>query len=261
MPYGAGNPDAAVRLFCFSFAGGGASVYARWPHSFPADIAVCPVLLPGREGAFAQLPFDRLDLLLDRLVADIGPMFDRPYALFGYSLGARIAYALAHRLVRQGYAPPVHLTVAAAYAPSVPPFRRGVHLLPRPALLEHLRHLGGTPPEVLADQELVDLILPAVRADFALVECPLPLEPLACPITACVGDDDTSATPDLAAGWARQTGAGFRLRRFAGGHFFIREQVRALIAGTVSDITEAMADATIARTGDMKWKYKPQEAS
>src|SRR5689334_6006959 len=120
------SADARLRLFCLPFAGGGAGIYRSWPEFFPADIDVLPVALPGREMRFAERPFERLSTLIPALAQAMEPLLDRPYALFGYSMGALIAHRLALHLSSRGFGEPAHLLVAAHRAPGVP--RRGPDL-------------------------------------------------------------------------------------------------------------------------------------
>lgn len=236
FPAGIGGAGSRVRLFCLAYAGGGASVYLDWLKAFPPHLAVCPVLLPGREAAIGQPPIAEADVLLARLSDALVPALDRPYAFFGYSLGARLAYGLTHRLLSLGQPPPVQLTVAASRDPASPPHRPGVHRLPEADFVGYLRELGGTPEEVLAERALLDLILPALRADFALVEGGVPLDPVPCPIVVCGGTDDRVAPPATLFRWARFTRDRFVLRLFPGGHFFLRAQAAPLGAAVIADL-------------------------
>jgi medium-chain acyl-[acyl-carrier-protein] hydrolase len=230
-----------MRLFCFAYAGGGASAYFKWTKAFPPHIAVCPVLLPGRETAIGQTPIADMDLLLACLADALAPVLDQPYAFFGYSLGAKLAYGLTHHLHNRGHQPPALLTVAASRDPASLPHRPGAHLLPETEFVAYLRDLGGTPEEVLADRALLDLMLPALRADFALVERPMPLQPVTCPIVACGGTEDPVAPPAKLFGWGRFTSSRFVLRAFPGSHFFLREQMGPLIASLIGDLEEVLA--------------------
>lgn len=236
FPFGAGSAGAWLRLFCFPYAGSGASVYLKWPGAFPQRIAICPVQSPGRENRWGEPPIDDIERLLDRLADAVLPHLDRPYALFGYSLGARLAFALTHRLRQRGAPGPVRLIVAANRDPASPPLRAGLHRLPEPEFLAYLRELGGTPDKVLEDRLLVELLMPLLRADFALAEAAVPLDPVSCPITACSGREDSAAPPELVSGWSRFTSADFVMHTFRGGHFFLREQTAALIDVVIRDL-------------------------
>lgn len=243
LPAGIGGAGSRMRLFCFAYAGGGPSAFFKWVKAFPSHIAVCPVLLPGRETAIGQPPISDMDLLLGSLADAMTSALDRPYAFFGYSLGAKLAYGLTHRLAQLDRRPPSLLTVAANRAPTSKPHRPGAHLLPEPEFIAYLRELGGTPGEVLANRALLDLMLPALRADFALVEQPMPPEPVGCPIVACGGTEDAVASPAELFAWSRFTRGRFTLRAFPGGHFFLREQMQGLMASVIGDLEAVLAEA------------------
>ena len=243
FPAGMGGADSRMRLFCIPYAGGGPSAFFKWIKAFPPHIAVCPVLLPGRETAINQPPIADMDRLLGALADALAPALDRPYAFLGYSLGAKLAYGLTHRLTRSGYRPPLLLTVAANRAPGCAPHRPGAHLLPDAEFIAYLRELGGTPAEVLSNRALLDLMLPVLRADFALVEHPMPHDPVTCPIVACGGTADPVASPRALFGWSRFTRSRFTLRAFPGGHFFLREQMQGLITSVIGDLEAARAKA------------------
>ena len=155
-----------MQLFCLPYAGGGAAVYRLWPDDFPSDIEVCRVQLPGRE--------DRLDepLLTDAvhgagiLAAALVPCLDAPYALFGHSMGAALAYETALVLERTYGRPPIGLLASARRAPHLPGRKPPVHRLPDRLFIEELRRLNGTPREVLDSTEMMGFMLPIVRADF-----------------------------------------------------------------------------------------------
>jgi len=207
------------RLFAFPYAGGGAT----W---FPAPLSnVCPVRLPGRESRLAELPFEKMRPLIDALAAAIDPYLDRPFAFFGHSMGAAIAFELARELRRRNRPLPRILIASAARAPQ---FRRD-HVPPPPPsdadFLTELRRLGGMPSEVLDDPAVLHTILPALRADAALYRAYTYTDepPLACPIRAYGGIEDARITTEHLEGWSEQTTAGFAIRRFPGGHFYFKQ--------------------------------------
>ena len=215
------NADSVTgeRLFCFPYAGGGAT----W---FPAPIPnLCPVRFPGRESRLAEAPFEKIRPLIDALAAAIDPYLDRPFAFFGHSMGAAIAFELARELRRRGRPLPRILIASAARAPQ---FRRD-HVPPPPPsdadLLAELRRLGGMPAEVLDDPAVLHTILPALRADAALYRAYTYTDepPLACPIRAFGGVDDVRIAPEHLQGWAEQTTADFAMRQFPGGHFYFKQ--------------------------------------
>jgi surfactin synthase thioesterase subunit len=219
--------DEPVRLFCLPYAGGGASIFRRWSEEMPPGIEVCPIHLPGREGRLMEPAFTDVAPLVARLAEVLDPYLDRPFALFGHSMGALIGFELARHLGHSGRPTPAHLFVSASRAPQLP--RRGepIHALPEAAFVDALRHMAGTPEAVLRDAELVQLMLPALRADFELVETYRYREgtPLAGPISAFGGVGDDLVRRSELASWAEQTGGPFELRMLPGNHFFLADAV------------------------------------
>ncbi|HEY1341197.1 MAG TPA: alpha/beta fold hydrolase, partial [Bryobacteraceae bacterium] len=208
--------DAArpPRLFSFPHAGGGA-----------VPIGNAPVRLPGRESRLAEAPFERMAPLVEALAAAIEPYTREPYAFFGHSMGAAIAFELARALRRRGLPLPYVLIASAARAPQ---FRRSHVPPPEPTdeeLLAQLRQLQGIPPEALDDPAVLRAIMPALKADTSLYRNYVYTEddPLPFPIRAYGGEDDPNIRPEHLEGWREQTTASFAVRRFPGGHFYLRE--------------------------------------
>jgi surfactin synthase thioesterase subunit/glycosyltransferase involved in cell wall biosynthesis len=225
--------NAAIRLFCFPYAGGGASIFRAWPDHLPGAIAVCPVRLPGRETRLAEPAFDRMEQLIPALLDAIAPYLDKPFALFGHSMGAAIAFELARALSRN----PSALFVAGARAPQ---FRRNHVPSPPPSdedLLAELRRLNGVPQELLDHPELMQVALPALRADTALYRNYIYREgpPLACPIHAYGGLADERITREDLAAWAEQTTQAFTLAMFPGGHFFLQTHQAEFLEALAQD--------------------------
>ena len=234
-PWLAGSPQdgrARLRLFCFPYAGGGSSIFRTWPKCLPETIAVCPVELPGRGARLREAPRTRLADLVGEMAEGLSPYLDRPFAFFGHSMGALLGFELARTLRRMGGPLPRHLFVSGHRAPQIPDPGPHVHALPEPAFVAELRRLGGTPPAVLEHEELMQLLLPILRADFALVEtyAYAPESPLSCPITALGGREDPEAGPGDLAAWRDQTTGDFSLRMLPGDHFFVHTAQPLLLA-------------------------------
>jgi len=152
-----------------------------------------------------------------------------PFALFGHSLGALVGFEVAHRLRARGLGGPVHLWVSASSPPHAPSRRPAVHARPDGEVVARMREWGGTPRTVLEDREMMELVLPVVRADLAAAETyamPAGRAPLACPVTALGGDGDR--TVDDLEGWRCHAGAGFSLRTFPGGHMYVSGEAAAV---------------------------------
>jgi surfactin synthase thioesterase subunit len=219
LPFGLGG--SGTRLFCFPFAGGGASSFVAWRRSL-TGIALAPIQYPGRETRIDESCVSDLSLLIDGIVSAIARHLEEPYAILGYSLGAKIAFALCHRLLEQGLKLPRTLHVVAHRQPGAPTPRPGAFRLPEAEFRQHIQSYGGTPDEIFDSSELAALLLPILRADFTLVECPVAEAPLPIPIFAYAGTNDPVVQPEQMVHWAGYSTAGFHLRQFTGGHFFTR---------------------------------------
>jgi medium-chain acyl-[acyl-carrier-protein] hydrolase len=227
------NPRAQRRLFCFPYAGGGASLFRTWHHVLPPAVEVCAIQLPGRETRLREAPFDYLPLLIDVLVPVLRPYLDKPFALFGHSMGALICFELARRLRTQYQLTPVQLFVSGRGAPQLPQADAPLHGLPAPAFLAGVRQrYQNLPDAVLQEAEMVELILPLLRADFTLLETYTYSAgmPLACPIAAFGGRQDERVPLETLAAWREQSSHAFILRQFAGNHFYLTQQLGPLLA-------------------------------
>lgn len=238
LPRGTGQePGGRLRLLCLPYAGGGASIFHEWS-TLLSDVEVVPVQLPGRERRFQEPAHDNMAALVAELACVSDSVLTQPYALFGHSMGALVAFELVRTLRGQSRPLPRVLLVSASRAPH----RRSQR---EPAadtmeLLRRLKDLGGTSREAWASPELLSLMLPTLRSDFRLVdtyayqhESPLP-----CPIVALHGEDDPEATTDETAHWSAQTTSAFRHRTLPGGHFNIVEDQQALVRGVAEALVE-----------------------
>ncbi|MGW3498381.1 thioesterase II family protein [Streptomyces sp. NPDC001020] len=228
--------DAPVRLFCLPHTGGGAALYRRWAERLAPWADVVSIRLPGREKRFSEPPHRCLDELTDALADAVVPLLDRPYAWFGHSMGALIAYEMCRRLRERGARPCDLLVASGRRAPHLPSRRPDVHDAPRDELVAHLRELNGTPPEVLDSAAALTALLPMVRADFAVSETYRwrPGRPLDCPVVVLGGRDDPLADPAELAGWQRHSAARTEVRMFDGGHFFLHEEAHEQVLAAIA---------------------------
>jgi len=219
------GPEARLRLFCFPYAGAGALIFRTWSDGLPADVEVCPVQLPGRVTRLMERPFTQLSPLVEALAQALVPLLDKPFAFFGHSLGALVSFELARRIRRQYGVHPVRLFVSAARAPQIPHRDAPIHTLPEKDFLAELRRLNGTPSEILDHEELMEIMLPLLRADFAVYETYVysAEPPLNCPISAFGGLQDRRVNNSDLDAWRAQTSVSFSLRMFPGDHFFLKQ--------------------------------------
>lgn len=227
-----------ARLFCFPYAGGGPAVFGRWQTGLPDDLELWAAHFPGRGSRFREPPYNRLTSLVEILYQAIQPLLDRPFAFFGHSLGALVAFELARHLHRCKLPQPTTLFVSACSAPHIRDPRPPIHDLPEGEFLETLRRLKGTPPEVLGQPETMALILPALRADFEVLETYLyaPGNSLSCPIIAFGGLKDPWIGPERLQCWAMHTSSTFKLQFFPGDHFFLNTAREALLASIALEV-------------------------
>ncbi|ATW47347.1 thioesterase II family protein [Streptomyces xantholiticus] len=215
-------PMARARLFCVPHGGGGPSSFARWVTGLAPDTEVCLVHLPGREGRLREEPLTDLMLIAAHVAEAMTPLLDVPFAFFGHSMGSIIAYEAALRLTEE----PRHLFVSASPPPhrvqEEPPFAH----LPDAEFLDGVRRsYDGIPDTVWNDEELMRIMLPSMRADFAAYETYRwqQREPLRCPITVLGGKDDPLVPDETLADWSQLTSGDCRTQLFEGGHFYVNE--------------------------------------
>jgi surfactin synthase thioesterase subunit len=233
------KPHAKARLFCFPYAGGAANIYRNWQQRLPASIEVCPVQIPGRGNRLSEAPYKDLLLLVEAVGEALLPYLDKPFAFFGHSMGALIGFELAHLLRNQQEPEPTQLFVSGRCAPQAGKMDEPTYALPEGEFIEELRRLKGTPREALEQPELMQMMLPIIRADFEVCqtyEYTL-RSPLTCPIKAYGGlQDDEVTRADLEA-WGQHTSANTRLRMFPGDHFFLHSSAPALLQSLARDLS------------------------
>lgn len=217
------DPHAQIRLFCFPYAGGGASIYRGWAHAMPVGVEVWSVQPSGRDGRYKEPVYATMDSLVRAASTAMKAFLDRPILLFGHSLGALVSFELAHALADEFGIEVSHLFVSAARAPQLPRNRPRIHDLPEDQFITELRALNGTPPEVLESPELIRFLMASLRADFAIAETysSTSRPPLNSPITALCGLEDSDVSREDLEGWRIQTTNSFDLWELPGDHFFI----------------------------------------
>ena len=234
------SQEVRMRLFCAPYAGGGAQVFQRWPERLPAGIEVCCLNLPGRGKRFVDPPFSELMPLVGEATDAVLPLLDRPFALFGHSMGALISFEITRSIRKLRQVSPVHLFVSGCFAPHLPD-PHPMHSLAHQEFVDDLLVLNGVPREALEDQELMELVLPALRADFTAAETYVHAhEPaLSCPITAFAGSRDPLTTLDSVEAWRVHTTGAFSFRILPGDHFFLVSQQSLLLSMLAAELNNA----------------------
>jgi medium-chain acyl-[acyl-carrier-protein] hydrolase len=241
---------ARLRLFCFPFAGGTAAAYRSWTEALPSQVDVCPIQLPGRGSRFREAPFRRASDLVGAAADALRPHLDLPFAFFGHSMGALVAFELAREFRRRSWPGPVLLAVSGHHAPQRPDPDPPFGHLPDAEFLEEIRvRYDGIPAEVLAEEELLKLVLPVMRADVLVLEShPYAEEPpLDCALSCFGGEQDRHTRRDDLEAWREQTRGPFTLRTFPGGHFFIESAREAVLRALSEDLVPGNAAAEEAR--------------
>jgi surfactin synthase thioesterase subunit len=242
----ANTAQSPLRLFVLPFAGGGTAVFRQWSQRLPG-VDVVPIRLPGREMRISEPPYSMMEPLIDALATQLQPMLDRPYALFGHSMGALIAYELAHRL-RETQAPqPLALFASAFRSPERKSRRIPMHNLPSDELLRELKDYGGLPDAIFDVPEILKLMLPTIRADFSILETYThrDREPLDLPIHCFHGVDDHVVMSDEMNGWEHKTRGECRFHEIDGDHFFIATHEQELL-GRIGALLHAAAPSRAA---------------
>jgi medium-chain acyl-[acyl-carrier-protein] hydrolase len=246
MPQALNNApsEPGLTLFCIPHAGGGASVFRNWVDALAPLVTVKILQLRGREGRFREPPLTQLEDVLADLYRVVAPHTARPFAFLGHSMGALLAFELSHMLRRGTGRKPVHLFVSACRAPHYSQVDKPCSALPQSEFIaEVVRCYGGIPAAVLADDGFMAAILPAMRADFSILELYHAAErpPLECPISVFGGRHDTATPQSSLEAWGHHTTSGFSLETFEGDHFYLQSQRSALVArilGVVAMVRE-----------------------
>ncbi len=240
------NPLAALRLICFPYSGASASIYFDWANVLPSSIEVVAVQLPGRANRLSEPLLTDMASVIQGVMAGLPSLLDRPFALFGHSLGAQEAFETTLALRRQGLPQPARLFVSGHGAPHAEdPEKLLLHRLDDEAMVRELRKMNGMAPEILENDELMQLVLPILRADFTISETYdyQPEPPLACSISAYSGLQDRYVTREQMQAWKELTTGDFRLRMFPGDHFYLNSSRMLLLQALARDLVEVMRQA------------------
>ena len=232
-----------LRLFCLPHAGGGTALYHRWKPFLPPSVELIALKLPGREDRLEEKPYEDLDQLAEALVGPLEPLIAVPFAIFGHSIGAAIGYRLAVALHRAALPAPHALIVSACRSPQLWRGTETLHTLPAAEMIEQLVNRFGFRHETSEDEiAMMKIMAETIRADLKMLETfryddPPPLD---CPIFALGGTEDPQVTRAQLQGWQSMTKRAFGVRIFPGGHFYLRDQERAVVQTVLSRLTSFM---------------------
>lgn len=234
------RPAVRARLLCFPNAGAGASGFFRWARYLPEDIELLALRLPGRESRMRETPLRDMPDIVRMVTVSLSAWTDKPFAVFGYSMGALVAHEVVKALRVQGVSP-VQFMAASFRAPHLPYRFRAIRQLDDAAFLEELRRYDGLPQEIRHCADSLRMLLPAIRADFEAMEdyAHGPVMAGDVPIQVVGGHGDRTVARDELDAWAGHTRAAFSVRMFEGGHFFVKDHWETLLDLVVQGVREA----------------------
>jgi len=236
------SEQVELKMFCFPYAGGTALVFKKWADLLPSTVEVISVELPGRGVRLREPAHVSLPPLIDELEEVIWPLLDKPFVFFGHSMGALIAFELARTLRRKYDHEPRALFVSGCRGPQTPRSEPITYNLPHDEFIDELIKMDGTPKEVIEHAELMELMIPLLRADFQLVQTYtyLPDAPLRCPITIYGGLQDNHVPRELLPRWKELTSSRCWLHMLPGDHFFVRSSQAQLLKLLTHELQEIM---------------------
>jgi medium-chain acyl-[acyl-carrier-protein] hydrolase len=236
------RPNALLRMFCFSYAGGSAHAFAPLAQALPNQLEVLGVQLPGRGARMFEPPYTSLPTLINDVAIGLRPYLNKPFVLFGHSMGAVIAFELARYFRARGIPKPLHLFVSGSSSP-----RHRVREIMRSTLsdeglIEELRSFNGVSAQILNDAELMRIMLPTIRADFTVCETYVyqPAPPLEIPLSAFGGVEDPEVPQERLQLWEEETKESFSLRMFPGGHFYLHTVQSLVLEALTKELTPCL---------------------
>jgi len=234
------NPE--LQFFCLPHAGGGASAFSSWRGKLGPRVEICAIQLPGRESRITERPLDHMEPVVANLAEALLPHIRVPYILFGHSVGALISFEVARRMRSHGHAGPRAIFVAGSRAPDRPCSAPPVYHLPDHEFLERVAGMQGIPGELMEEREILDILLPALRADFTIDDTYRfqPGNALDCSVYAFGGLDDPDVSDEDLEAWKHQTTGKFSLRMLPGNHFFLRSERATLLKFLFEDIRDCI---------------------
>ncbi|NEQ11710.1 MAG: thioesterase, partial [Moorea sp. SIO4E2] len=225
------KPNARLRLFCFHPWGSSASMFQGWSDQLLTDIEVLPIQLPGRQRRLQEKPFTEFVPLIQVLGEILSPYLDRPFAFFGHSMGALIAFELAHILEQEYNLKPLHLFLSAALPPSDTSLSKEFESFSQEQKLNYLMNISEIPKDIYDDPPLLQELMNVFKADLELLQSYSYVEkpPLSCPISSFGGINDSLTSEKQLSEWSKYTYSPFKLQMFPGQHMFLKDSKKLLL--------------------------------
>ncbi len=234
IAYRKSKPDARIRLFCFHYFGGAASVFSQWSNDLPPEIEVCPVQLPGRENRSYEQPFTQFVPLVETLAQVLIPYLNKPFAFYGHSMGSLIGFEVVHLLRKQyGYSP-IHFLLGGCSAPQAFASKWKSRSFSEEVILKIME----IPRQFQEDKQFMEYWMSTFRKDYQLLQSYIysNKEPLDCPISAWGGEQDSLVSQDDISGWHQHTKSTFKQQMIPGKHLFLKSSRKLLLKAISLDL-------------------------
>jgi surfactin synthase thioesterase subunit len=223
--------STALRLICLPYAGGSISTYANWINEVPEGVEIIAVQPPGRGVRFIEPPFDSMHALVESLFSALTPILTEPYVVFGHSLGSWVSYELLKKIQKNNLTLPVHFFASGARAPHIEKKKENIHALPDEQFKERLKKLNGTPQSIIENHELMDFLMPVLRADFKIANdyCAA-FDEVGCSVTVIGGNNDTEISIEELHAWKTLFTEPTEIEIVEGDHFFVDNNVQQTLS-------------------------------
>lgn len=218
------KPNASIRLICFPYAGGSSATYMSWQYDLSPEVELAVVQLPGRGMRLLESPYKTMKEIVDTLFLALSTLNNKPSIFYGHSMGARVAYELTLMLARFHHYLPIHFIASGSIAPCIPRTKEQTYHLPDDEFIAKISAFNGKPLDVPANREIIELMLPALRADFEIIEtyCNESKFLISTKVSVLVGDEEEIEVSELEA-WFALFEMHTDIYWISGGHFFVEK--------------------------------------
>lgn len=219
-----------MTLFCVPYAGGSAAIYNKWEKHIDARIKVVPIELAGKGTRFNEEIYNKIEDAVDDVYEIVKRGIDKPYGLFGHSMGGIIAYELAHKIAKSNLPNPEYIFVSGIKPPHMWKDRKTIHMLSDREFEKEIVDMGGTPTEIFENKELLELFLPIIRKDLRIVEQHIYIKKSPLNIETIVFYGDEEKINDKEANqWHIHTSKECKIFKISGNHFFINDETEKVV--------------------------------